>query len=340
MNPKAFAVLALGTILAVGAAIGAVLTRPGIDAERHAGEPLLPDLAKRANEIARLEVTERGDTLVIARTDQGWVLPDKGSYPARLEPIREAVASLARLSLVEAKTDRPDRHGRLGLEDPTAETSTSRRLVLKNAAGDVLADIILGKPSFGVGGAGGLYVRRQGEAQSWLVAGQVRLPYAASGWMDTQILDVDAGRVLSVVLSGGGKASLKLTRADEDWALEPAPKGRAPERDKAGRLASLVAALSFDDVRPARDVDATGGRHAEIATKDGLILRLSRADAGTEAGDEPWVLISVEARAETAKPDADAINKRTAGYAFRLPSYKASLLDLEPGEMLATAPES
>lgn len=330
MTPKSFTVLAVATLLSVGAAAWSVARQPSLDADARAGEAFLPDLAKRANDIARLEVTEGGETLVVARTDTGWVLPDKGGFPAKVEPLRDAVSGLARLTILEAKTDRPDRHDRLGVEDPGKDKATSRRLVLKDAGGAVLADLVLGRPSYGVGGTGGLYVRRGGEDQAWLVSGQVRLPGGPTGWLDTQVADVAAPRVASVALTGGGKDPVRLSRAGEGWTLERMPRGRTLDSGKAERVAALGSLLTLEDVRPVAGLKGDG-RRAEVTTSDGLVLRLARV-----AGEaEPWVLVTAEARADTARAEAEAITKRMEGVAVRLPAFKAELLDMAPADLLA-----
>ena len=91
---------------------------------------------------------------------------------------------------------------------------------------------------------------------------------------------------------------------------------------KLGRLASVVASFTFQDVRKASK-PADDPRRMVVDLNDGTELVV------TSIGDpsEGWVQIAAQATGN-AKPDrANAISAKVAGYDFRLPANEAEVLD-------------
>jgi len=338
MSPKAFIALLLVTTAAVGGAVWTSLDRPAVAVEERTGERLYPQLAARANDVARIEVTEKGRTTVVARTEAGWTMPDKADHPVRIEPVRELVAALAQLTVVEGMTTQPDRFPRLDVQDPAGEQDRSKRVVLKRADGTVLADLVAGKTIATLGGSGGLYVRDQGRA--WLVQGRVPLPYEPMVWLDRQAVDVGPDRLAEVKLMDGGTVLARLAReGDGALALDEVPEGREGDKVQTDRVAGLFERMIFEDVRAAAGLAAdASGRWAEAGTKDGLVLRARPA----REGDQVWWLLSAEAGAtasDEVRAEAERLNAHLARFAYKLPVWKVEVLNLPP-EILTRARQS
>jgi hypothetical protein len=72
--------------------------------------------------------------------------------------------------------------------DPEATSAT--RVALRDATGQVLADVILGKANTGGDMLAGrsLFVRKAGEAQAYEVTGQVTLSGTSTLWLDKEIV--------------------------------------------------------------------------------------------------------------------------------------------------------
>ena len=126
--------------------------------------------------------------------------------------MRRLLLGLADLSLVEPKTRRPELLSRLDLDDPGNGKSTLVRL--RNRTGGTVAELIVGKTRRGRlgGGNDGVYVRKPGDKQAWLAAGSLELPADLVGWLDRRIIDVPAGRIASVTLTGSDGTVLGLRR--------------------------------------------------------------------------------------------------------------------------------
>jgi hypothetical protein len=334
MTPKSFLTLAAVTAVSVIAAAWSVTASgPAAPPERE-GERFLPDLAAEANEVARITVTGEGGTYAVERTPEGWVLPDKGGFPVRIEAVRELVGGLARLTVVEAKTDRIDRLARLGLQNPAEPGAghASRGVRLETADGTVVADLVLGRSDYRLGGEGGLYVREAGASRSWLVQGRAPVPADAVSWTERRLADLPAEEAARVTLHRDGAPALTVERGTDGKAR--LADGTSADQQAADRLFGLFANLRFDDVRPVQDLPDARVRRAELTGMNGLLLRLSTV----EVEGEEWALIEVEATAQEAREAAEAIAGRVDGFAFRLPDHRMALLKTTAETL--TAPSS
>ena len=69
--------------------------------------------------------------------------------------VRELVRSIVQLERSEAKTVRPERYARLGVEDVDAPNSKSKEIVLQTTTGTPAARLIVGTAASGFGADGG-----------------------------------------------------------------------------------------------------------------------------------------------------------------------------------------
>src|SRR5262245_58085615 len=193
MKPTTFLVLLVATAASVVAAGYAVVSESRIQAPKVAGgAPVFASLLAHANDVSTATIASASGKFTLARKGDAWVMADKDDYPAATDKLRQLVAGLADLRLLEAKTDQPDRHARLEVEDVTAKDAKSKQVTLADAAGKPIAALIVGKPNttFDLNGLHGVYVRRPGDPQSWLAEGAVQVPAAAVDLVDRNVVDV------------------------------------------------------------------------------------------------------------------------------------------------------
>jgi hypothetical protein len=330
MKPTTFLVVLAATAVSVGAAGYAVLSESqrGAPAAAPSG-PLFADLLPRANDVQTITVASAAGTLTIARKDAGWVLTETGGYPVAADKVRKLVAGLADLRLLEAKTDQPERLARLEVEDVAAKDSKSKQVTLAGGDGKPLAALILGKPNATVdlNGLSGVYVRKPGEPQAWLAEGAVEVPIKTTEWVDRTVVDLAAEKVQRLHFAPVAAGEVTVAKADKaaaEFNLEPLPEGRSADPEAVQRLTQAFAAVTLDDVRADKDTDkAVKAGTAEAATFDGLTLKaeLLALDGGT------WLRLTASAaEGSTAAAEAKAINDRVAGWLYKLPQYKAGLL--------------
>jgi hypothetical protein len=330
MKPTTFLVVLAATAVSVGAAGYAVVTQSQRSAPAAApAGPLFPDLLARANEVETVTVESAKGKLTIARRDGGWAMTEMDGYPVAADKVRKLVAGLAGLRLLEAKTEDPERLARLEVEDVTAPDAKSTQVTLAGADGKPLASLIVGKQNyaFDLNGLSGLYVRKPGETQSWLAEGAVDVPTAATEWVDRAIVDIAADKIQRLHFAPVAAEAVTVSKADRaaaEFSLEPLPDGRSADPEAVQRLTQALAAVTLDDVRADKDTGkAVTAGTVEAATFDGLTLKgeLLALDGGT------WLRLAASAAEGSAAADeAKAINERVTGWLYKLPQFKAGLM--------------
>ena len=190
MRKSTFLLLLLATVVFVTAAAYAVLSGERAAAPMAQGQRALPDLAARLDQLAWMRLAQGTKKTDFAAVGGRWVLIEKGNYPANAGKVRRLLLGLADLTLVEAKTRRPELWSRLDLDDPSNGRSTLIRL--QGRTGATVAELIVGKTRRDRLGSGndGVYVRKPGDGQAWLARGSLDLPADLNGWLDRRIVDV------------------------------------------------------------------------------------------------------------------------------------------------------
>ena len=351
MTPRTFIGLAAVTAAVTVAAAFSVMNRYGDTRAGRAEQPLLPNLVATVNDVRELNVVHAGRTITLKRGEPGWVMTEKNGYPADEKKIRDAVVNLSQLRLVEGKTRRADRFPRLEVEDVAAAESKSRLFRLKNAAGDNLAEVIVGKKRYNLGGDvdQGVYVRLPGEEQAWLARGALDIGKDEKDWLDTAVVDIRIKRTrrVSTIAADGAKLVVEKDTPDaENYKAVDPPKDFKPKKNwqwDLNGVGSAMTTLELDDVAPAGEkaFDAENVMKAELQTFGGLIVRVSML----EEGEDTWAVFEAEAGgeataepqgegderirdAEAVKKEAAAINARVKGWAYKLPNWKVKPLKL------------
>src|SRR5215470_12747662 len=330
MKPTTFVVVLAATAVSVVAAGYAVLSESRIQAPVAAGgAAVFGDLLAHANDLQTITVASAAGKFTIARKGDGWALAEKGGYPVLADKLRQLVAGLADLRLLEAKTDQPNRYGRLEVEDIAAKDAKSKQVTLAGPDGKALADLIVGKQNFtsDLNGLHGIYVRKPGSAQAWLAQGSVDLPTTAVEWINRTIVDVPEDKIQRLQFEPTAAPAVTVSKADKsaaEFTLAPLPEGKSADPEALKRLTEVFTALDLDDVRADQDTDkAVKAGTAEATTFDGLTLKaeLLAMDGAT------WLRLTASAaQGSVAAEEAKTISSRVSGWLFKLPQFKAALL--------------
>ena len=250
MKPKSFAALAVVTVVALAIALTTYATQNRWSQAKVTGAGLFPGLPAQASNVAKIEIKQGDKALTLARDKERWLLADRAGYPAKPEPVRALLVKLARAELIEAKTHNKDRYALLELEDPAAKDAKSRQLRLLDDKGGVIAEAIIGKKRFDAfgGGKSGTYVRRPGDAQTWLSNVDLDVPVTVKDWVVPGILDIPAAKVAKVTIEIPGEEPLTITRDPADaakYTLVSIPEGKKL-KEGAGIDAIVRAAGNID----------------------------------------------------------------------------------------------
>jgi hypothetical protein len=285
VRTKTLIILAIVAVLAV---VGALLLekRTAPDTAVAYGELLYPGLKGLLNDVSSIEINQpdNEEPVVLERTESGWIVVPRAGYAADAGKIRQLLLRLADARIAEVKTANPELYPRLGVADSG------------DGAGTVL---VLGPPaelSLIVGNrdaAGGerTYVRRQGEAQSYLVDVNLDVNRPEADWLDRDLFDVDASAISKVVITMADGQVLELFRVGERLVVAGMPEGRELSNPGATQpIARALAGLRFDDVVPAAEFD--GGdpeATAEFHLDDGRRITAR----GWHKDDARWLAFSV-----------------------------------------------
>lgn len=268
-------------------------TAPASSTSSSPGKPFLPSLAAKINDVAQIEITRPEFTFTIHKVADTWRVKDKGDYPAKPEIVRSLVIALADLKELEPKTTRPELYSKIGVEDPVAPppdakdkaTPQSALVTLRDAAGAAIAEVIVGNRKHGqTPSTSGVFIRRKGEAQSWLCQGQLDLQREQLAWIDTQFANIDRARIKSVRLQPreGDPILVSRSSASEPFKIENIPLGKQlKDASTAESIAGLLSFASLMDVAPVGSVsfapapNESPASSAQLRTFDGLSITIT-----------------------------------------------------------------
>ena len=282
------------------------------------GTLVFPGLAAKLQAAERVEITNQGRTMVIAHKDGRWGLADRGNYPVQQDKLRELLTGLTELRITEPRTSDPEQLGRLGVDDPKGPTSTANLLRVLDGKGSVLAELIVGHRRVRTQGnvPESIYIRRPGEAQSWLAEGRLPVDADPQLWFDRDITNIGKDRIASVV-STRGDTTIRVVR--ENGAIVMKEPAEHPPLDDY-RLEDLFRSLemfTLSDVKPAAEFSGEKRGTAVLTTTDGVTITVDVFAVEKDI----WVRLSASGEGEAAKPAAE-IQARVGPWAYQVGTWK------------------
>jgi Domain of unknown function (DUF4340) len=359
VRPKSFVALAAVTLVMVIAALWAVGAKRAPTMIATDRDRAFPALAEKLNDVDTIEVVAGEEKFTIKRADGAWTMVEKGGYPVRFDKVKTALVGLAELTLLETKTADPERYDRLDVQAPGAKEARSKRIVVKDTGGNLLADGIIGKrnPSL-FGTKGGTYLRIKDDSVSWLAEGTVEIGPTPNDWLDRKIVNIVAEDVRRVVITQPDGAVLALEKTDakqKDFTVTGIPEGRkVKSASEANGLAGGLWRLDLEDVKPAADFTFPDKFvTAELTTFGGFKVRAETArvddeywarftatadpvpaDDKAEKDDKPAKDDKAEKKAPSVKELADDLNRTATGWVYRLSPGEGERLSTKVEEIL------
>jgi hypothetical protein len=337
MHARSLILLASATAVLVAIAI-VVLASGDRGVSRAApGRSAFPALAAKLGDVASVTVSRDATTMTLIRDGDNWLVAEKGNYPANAAKISQIVRAMADLTLVEPKTQNPDLYPRLEVEDPG--NGKSALLAVKDKSGGDLAQAIVGKRRYDRLGAGndGVYLRKPGEAQSWLARGTLDPSGDPASWLDRQIIDISEKKIAKVTLSQADGSKLVISRSapEEKFAVEGAPADtKFKSETTTSGPATALETLDLDDVKPGGELPVPDKDvvTASFTTFDGLTvdMRLMERDK------TDWIAISAVGHG-SAEADAKKIEDKVSHWTYAIPAYKANLLKTKLADLVEPA---
>jgi hypothetical protein len=335
MKPQQFAALAVVAVISLVAAIAIYTASRPWSQTAVGGGKLFPDLGSQAANVTRIEISQGAGKLSLERSGEAaWTIRESGGYPANPERIRALLTGLVEARLLEPKTRNEARYAFLELEDPARKDANSRLVRLLDGSGGTVAEAVLGKrrpPGFGTG-RGGTYVRKPGEAQTWLVDSELSGGTDLRDWAKVRLYETPPAKVTKLTIGLKGEQPYDIIRESSgEHKLAEMPAGKKIKFVNA--IDNIVEAASFaefEDVRKAEgEMPAADLSTAALEMESGLKVSLQlRRDS-----DAAWLRLTAAGEGD-AKKAADEITGRTAGWEFKISSSKADAILKRRDELL------
>ena len=313
MNQKTLIGLAVAALFAIVIAI--VVNHANRPQSEAGGEKetayLVPALKDHVNDVDKVVITgaESKPVATLTRGANGWSIAEKNGFAADTGKLREFLLKLADAKLVEQKTSSKEKYAALGVEDVADKDAKSVEIELGGLQKPV--KVIIGNANQ----HGGTFVRRAGEAESWLASGSFSVDKKTDSWLRKDLTDIAATRIASIDITRPDGKTVRLAKAaegDANFKLADVPKGREAGSDYAiNGPASTLGGLRFDDALPAKDAPpAEKPLKARFATFDGLIVDVTAWDKDgkdyaqfSASEDEKTASAHVDATLAKAKSD-------------------------------------
>ena len=345
MKPRTSLILAALAVIVLAAAWQfGIRDTPGEATHTAAGSLVFPGLAARLGAVAQVEIKGRQHSVVIGKHGDAWGLADRGFYPVQPDKLRELLTGLTELRITEPRTANPREYARLGVDDPTAPNSTANLLRLLDAKGQPIAALIIGHRRMRTQGdlPEAIYIRRPGEAQSWLAEGHLPADADPALWLDRDIADIPAAKVVHVTVTrhdvAGAATTLEFARVDDKLNLvSPADHPKLDDY-KVSDVGRALETLTLSDVKPAAGEPGTQIGTSVITTTDGMTVTATLYKAGKDL----WARFAASGSGGAAK-EAAALEARVQGWDYQLGAWKEaqfvpSMDDLKAAEPAKPAP--
>ncbi|MBL6939716.1 MAG: DUF4340 domain-containing protein [Alphaproteobacteria bacterium] len=341
---RTLAVLSAAALVTLLLAIAVVWQQSSGSDSAPARTEFFPGFAHEVRHAAHIHVVSKSDSFdVVFVPEKGWVVPQRGNYPASFDLVQRTLVGLAALQTIEPKTARPEWFHFVDLDTPPKGNGVL--IAIADDKGKELASLIAGK-SEDIGdptGATGLFVRRPNEEQSWLTRSVLDPRPALADWLDKTVLDIDRSRIRAVDVTPANNAPVysvqRMDPSKPDFTFTSLPPGKtASDPTIPDGVAADITGFGFDDVQPASNLDFSGSNVAHVTTLtfDGVKVTVNVLRSGADY----WA--TIQADTDPTKPDAakevSSINAHAAGWAYKLPAFKGQLFMTTLDDLLKPPP--
>ncbi len=220
-----------------------------------------PQAARMIEVIDYDEATATARPLKVELQRGRWVIASHHNYPVEIgDRLAKTAAALIDLRREQVRSDSPLDHAQFGVVDPldqkvAALAGRGKRVTLRDARGDMLADFIFGKPVEGKPGF--RYLRAPGEKRTWVVKTEADPSARFADWVQAGLLRIAADSIRRVTIQSYSidetlgrllnMETLALAREGNRWSAGGAEKLNTAA---INAMVDTLDALKIADVRP------------------------------------------------------------------------------------------
>jgi hypothetical protein len=269
---------------------------------RDDGQRVLKDVPDTAiRDVAQLTLKQGASEVNLAVQGEGWVVKERGGYPANFNNIQELVKKIWDLKVTRPVEVGPSRlpvlkltkaDGTLvELKDDKGKAIASLTLGAQQAAKQAQEDAQFGGGSF----PNSRYLMRGEDIKTVvLVNDPLNIETKPEDWLNKDWFKVERLKSVSVATTNATN-NWKLTRETDgaEWKLADAKAGEAADSAKTSGLNYLLGSAAFNDVLTDTNPAATGLDKpvtATLETLDGFtyVMKIGKAVGDPEAGNHAF----------------------------------------------------
>jgi len=222
------------------------------------GQLLFKDL--KAADIARIRIVEPKSTLTLSRKEDGWVIVERGDFPADFAKVREFVVKAVSLKIAQSEPVGEKDRARLNLDEPGKQGATAAtQLEFAGADGKPLAKLLIGRklfrsepenPERALGD--GRFVMLPGDDKSVYMISDPLLQATAKSaeWIDKRSFQIEKVKSLEVRYPGGDGWRLERAAENASWKLASQRPGEKIDSSRANAATYSLSLLDLADVAP------------------------------------------------------------------------------------------
>ena len=266
--------------------------------------------------------------LTLKRQGKNWRLRESDDYMVDPQVIRRAILRAGELTYFEMKTRKPVLYGRLELGDPSAERAESKRVVLKDGSGTVMADFVSGRETIYLPGmsVGGVYFRLPESPQAWLGRGNPEIGPATKDWLQREFVDIDHSRVRRIVTRHPGGETVVVSKSNivtKKFKLHDIPDQMRLKYDSdADLIGAILDGMELEDARRAGAVRFPPDKTVTVLveTFDGLRAKMET----TEHRGQHWVRLffAADPGKKKARAEAEGLAVLTRPWVYRVGKHE------------------
>src|SRR5215831_15871714 len=316
MNRKQFVILLFALAL-IGTAGLTVINRHKESwnvREAKVGDKLLPNF--RPNDVSSIHIKAAVD-LNIENKDGIWHVRERGNYPANYEHIKSLVVRIKDIKIVQSEDIGPSQRPRVELGEPGTGQGSGTLIEFKDAQGNVLDSLLVGKRHMRSESASdpyrmrglfdGCYVLLPREPSNVLLISDELTGVSGEpgAWLNTDFCKIESVRSVSLAGPDGMKAwTLARESESKPWTLADAKPGEVLDNTKAAQTVEMLNFLGFVDLVSNAASESTLERPMElsIATFDHFFYTLKIGSHG-EGAKGYQVAIDIKAEIPNERVD-------------------------------------
>ena len=191
----------------------------------------------KLEKINSIEIKSNTQGLQFSKDQTGiWQINSNANFPAQANLVNELLSGVAYLKIIEKKTKDPSLYSLLNVNDLNNKKSNAILLSFKDTDKGVVANLLVGKQSR-AGPAGTkqkqVYVRKQGEKQSYLVEGALPISLEFKDWVNQPLLPILADDINKIIINNNPNKLAVILYKDKEQVVFHIKENKTNKKNKS-----------------------------------------------------------------------------------------------------------